>query len=318
MSDWKPSASASMLKARARLLAQVREFFNSRDVLEVETPALANATVSDLHIDSWQTANRWGANNQPLYLQTSPEYAMKRLLAAESGAIYQLGKAFRFEERSPRHNPEFTLLEWYQPGYSLTQLMDEVEQLVAETTQLKSIERYSYREIFLQVLGVDPHHASTEILKELISNKIDLVAENLTRTDYLQLLLGQVIEPAMKGNWFLYDYPADQAALASVKTDSHGVLVAERFELFCQGMEIANGYFELTDATEQQRRFQQDLDKRNNAKREPVAIDERLIAALESGLPECAGVALGVDRLLMVVTGAKAIDEVISFTTDLA
>lgn len=318
MSDWKPSAPAAKLKARARLLAQIREFFNSRDVLEVETPVLAKATVSDLHIDSWQTANGWGSDSQPLYLQTSPEYAMKRLLAADSGAIYQLGKAFRFEERSPRHNPEFTLLEWYQPGYSLTQLMDEVEQLVAETAQLESIERYSYRELFLNALRIDPHQAPTEELKELVSNQIDLVAENLTRTDYLQLLLGQVIEPAMKGNWFLYDYPAEQAALAAVKTDDQGVSVAQRFELFCAGMEIANGYFELTDAEEQRRRFQQDLDKRKNAKREPVAIDEKLIAALESGLPECAGVALGVDRLLMVATGAKTIDEVISFTTDLA
>lgn len=318
MSDWKPSASASMLKARAQLLAQIREFFAQRRVLEVETPVLAQATVSDLHIDSWKTANSWGVDKQPLFLQTSPEYAMKRLLAAGYGAIYQLGKAFRFEERSSRHNPEFTLLEWYQPGFSLAQLMDEVEQLVAETAQLKSIERYSYRDIFLKVLAIDPHQASTETLKELVSDKIDLVAEDLSRTDYLQLLLGQVIEPAMIGNWFLHEYPADQAALASVKTDTQGVLVAQRFELFCVGMEIANGYFELTDAAEQRCRFQSDLDKRKKANRETVAIDEKLIAALESGLPECAGVALGVDRLLMVATGAKTIDEVISFTTDLA
>lgn len=318
MINWKPSASASMLAARASLLAQIRKFFAQRNVLEVETPVLAAATVSDLHIQSWKTENSWGQNNQSLYLQTSPEYAMKRLLASGSGAIYQLAKAFRFEERSNRHNPEFTLLEWYQPGYSLSGLMDEVEALLALVTPVTDIQRFSYREIFQKNLDIDPHQISTPDLEALAKCEISLVAEGLSRTDYLQLILSQIIEPNMRGNWFLYDYPEGQAALAQVKTDSAGIKVAQRFELFCSGMEIANGYFELTDPAEQRRRFESDLEKRQQANRSSVPIDENLIAALESGLPDCAGVALGVDRLLMIATGAKSIDEVISFTTDLA
>lgn len=318
MINWKPSASASMLAARASLLAQIRKFFAQRNVLEVETPVLAAATVSDLHIQSWKTENSWGQNNQSLYLQTSPEYAMKRLLASGSGAIYQLAKAFRFEERSNRHNPEFTLLEWYQPGYSLSGLMDEVEALLALVTPVTDIQRLSYREIFQKNLDIDPHQISTPDLEALAKCEISLVAEGLSRTDYLQLILSQIIEPNMRGNWFLYDYPEDQAALAQVKIDSAGIKVAQRFELFCSGMEIANGYFELTDPAEQRRRFESDLEKRQQANRSSVPIDENLIAALESGLPDCAGVALGVDRLLMIATGAKSIGEVISFTTDLA
>lgn len=318
MTNWKPSASASMLTARADLLAQIRKFFAKRNVLEVETPVLAAATASDLHIQSWKTENTWGQNSQALYLQTSPEYAMKRLLASGSGAIYQLAKAFRFEERSNRHNPEFTLLEWYQPGYSLSGLMDEVEALLHQVTPLTDFPRFSYREIFQHNLEIDPHQVSTEELERLAIRNINLVAEGLCRTDYLQLILSQIIEPNMQGNWFLYDYPEDQAALAQVKTDNAGIKVAQRFELFCSGMEIANGYFELTDPVEQRRRFESDLEKREQSDRALVPIDENLIAALESGLPDCAGVAMGVDRLLMVATGAKSIDEVISFTTDIA
>ena len=315
-----------MLTARAELLAQIRKFFAVRNVLEVETPVLAAATASDLHIQSWKTKNTWGQNNQALYLQTSPEYAMKRLLASGSGAIYQLAKAFRFEETSDRHNPEFTLLEWYQPGYSLSRLMDEVEALLHLVTQgaaqrtapLTDIPRFSYRELFQQNLEIDPHKISNDDLEQLAKREISLVAQGLSRTDYLQLILSQIIEPAMRDNWFLYDYPEEQAALAQVKTDNAGVKVAQRFELFCSGMEIANGYYELTDPVEQRRRFESDLDKRQKTNRALVPIDENLIAALESGLPDCAGVALGVDRLLMIATGAKSISEVISFTTDLA
>jgi len=315
-----------MLTARAELLAQIRKFFAVRNVLEVETPVLAAATASDLHIQSWKTKNTWGQNNQALYLQTSPEYAMKRLLASGSGAIYQLAKAFRFEETSDRHNPEFTLLEWYQPGYSLSRLMDEVEALLHLVTQgaaqrtapLTDIPRFSYRELFQQNLEIDPHKISNDDLEQLAKREISLVAQGLSRTDYLQLILSQIIEPNMRDNWFLYDYPEEQAALAQVKTDNAGVKVAQRFELFCSGMEIANGYYELTDPVEQRRRFESDLDKRQKTNRALVPIDENLIAALESGLPDCAGVALGVDRLLMIATGAKSISEVISFTTDLA
>lgn len=318
MSNWQAGASVSMLKARARLLQQLRDFFSTLNVLEVETPLLANATVSDLHIQSWNTEQHWGKAKRPLYLQSSPEYSMKRLLASGSGAIYQICKAFRNEERSQRHNPEFTMLEWYQPGYSLDDLMDEVEALIRLVTGCDSIRRTSYHQLFDEFLSIDPHTIFTTDLEQLVKSKINIDTDSLSRTDYLQLLLSHVIEPEVKGNWFLFDYPEDQAALARVVADENGVLVAKRFELFCGGMEIANGYFELADPIEQRRRFESDLKKRAASELKPVPLDENLIAALESGIPDCAGVALGVDRLLMLVTGADSINEVIAFNTDRA
>jgi lysyl-tRNA synthetase class 2 len=350
---WQPSAPLEMLQARAQLLSSIRCFFAERQVLEVETPLLARTTASDIHIQSWRVINdlagalpppylqRIGKETNPLetnpletnhqetdcrktqrlkikYLQTSPEFAMKRLLCAGSGSIYQICKAFRVEQNSNCHNPEFTMLEWYRLNFSLADLMHEVQQLVGSVTNQTTIPRYTYREVFQQHLAIDPHLVPTDTLEKITRQHIELVGSEFQRNDFLQLLLSQVIEPAMTGSWFIYDYPESQAALAQIDVDEHGARVARRFELFCNGMEIANGYQELADPAEQKRRFETDLDYREKNQLDVYPLDERLLAALNTGLPACAGVALGVDRLLMLVTGAKQIDQVLNFTTDQA
>ncbi len=316
MTNWQPSASLDMLCARAQLLASIRQFFAQRQVLEVETPLLGCATGSDIHIQSWRAVNSLAPNAKPKYLQTSPEFAMKRLLCSGSGSIYQISKAFRVEENSKYHNPEFSMLEWYRLDFTVADLMQEVEQLVCSATNQSKIARYTYREIFQTQLGIDPHVVSIEELEKLTQKHITLVGENLQRNDFLQLLLSQVIEPAIRGSWFLTDYPQSQAALAQIAPDEQGTPVAQRFELFCDGMEIANGYLELADPVEQRRRFESDLAYRQKNSLEIYPIDERLLAALGAGLPPCAGVALGVDRLLMLASGASRIDQVLNFTAE--
>jgi len=318
MMTWQPSASLKMLKARAQLLASIRLFFAERQVLEVETPLLAHTTASDIHIQSWRGVNSFGSNTQTKYLQTSPEFAMKRLLCSGSGSIYQICKAFRVEENSRCHNPEFTMLEWYRLDFSLADLMQEVTQLVCQMTNQAAIPRYTYREVFQNYLDIDPHTISTDALEQMTRDHIELVGGEFQRNDFLQLLLSEVIEPHTRGSWFIYDYPEPQAALAQIAQDDLGASVARRFELFCNGMEIANGYQELADPVEQQRRFELDLAYREKHQLEVYPLDERLLAALKTGLPPCAGVALGVDRLLMLVTGATGIDQVLNFTTDIA
>ena len=330
MSDWHPVASIESLRQRARVLAQIRRFFDARDVIEVETPLLAVDTVSDVHLQSFSTTLSTGSEPLTLYLQTSPEYAMKRLLAAGMGACYQVCKSFREDLPGRLHNPEFTMLEWYRPGFSLEDLMDEVEALVTETvagnqeigsnphpflsSTASGIERISYREAFLKVLGLDPHTAQPDRLSKLANERLDIQAAGLSATDYLQLLMAEVVEPQLPDNFFLYDYPVGQAALARVEEDATGQLVARRFELFCAGMELANGYHELSDAEEQRRRFRADRARRQKLDLPVVEIDEQLLAALEHGLPDCSGVALGVDRLVMLALGKQGIDQVMSFS----
>lgn len=317
MADWRPSASLDNLRARAELLTSIRQFFDDRNVLEVETPLLARATATDVHIQSLQVSVEDRALAGISYLQTSPEFAMKRLLANGTGPIYQICKAFRDGEHSKRHNQEFTMLEWYRPAYSMAQLIDEVEQLVDVLLGIGEIQRLSYRELFLKFLQFDPHTISLDRLAAIAHEKMDLNSESLTRTDYLQLLLASCIEPMMPSNCFIYDFPVEQAALAKIEEDDQAQLVAKRFELYCSSMEIANGYFELTDATEQRSRLEADLEKRTELQLAQYPIDEKLIAALEHGIPDCAGVAVGVDRLLMLLTDSKDIDEVIAFPTTL-
>lgn len=316
MVDWKPSASLQNLQKRAQLLANIRGFFSERGVLEVETPLLASATVPDVFIESIAAQVIDGASSSQKFLQTSPEYFMKRLLASGSGSIYQIAKAFRQEEKSKRHNVEFTLLEWYRVSYSLDQLMTELEQLLQEVLACGPIPRLSYRELFQQYLQIDPHKISLEDLQRLAAKEVDLSSTDLSRTDYLQLLLGNSIEPQLPPFCFIYDYPKEQAALAAIEEDEQGVAVAKRFELFGHTMELANGYFELSDAAEQRSRFEADNAMRMEKGLQTHELDENLIAALESGLPSCAGVAVGVDRLLMLLTGAKHIGEVISFDSE--
>lgn len=318
MVDWKPSASLQNLQQRAQVLAKIRQFFFERDVLEVETPLLASTTVSDVYIESIAAEVKDGNASHQSFLQTSPEFFMKRLLASGSGSIYQIAKAFRQEEKGTRHNSEFTLLEWYRLSYSLDQLMSEVENLVQELLGCGPVSRLTYRQIFQQHLQIDPHEITLEELQQLVSREIDLSAGDLSKTDYLQLLLSNTIEPQLPPYCIIYDYPKEQAVLATLAADEHGVVVAKRFELFGQGMELANGYFELSDAAEQRARFESDNAKRKEKGLQTHAADERLIAALESGLPSCSGVAVGVDRLLMLLVEAKNIGQVISFDSERA
>ena len=318
MVDWKPSASLKNLQQRAYALAKIRRFFSERDVLEVETPLLASSTVSDVYIESIAAEVVKGNSSRKNFLQTSPEFFMKRLLASGSGSIYQIAKAFRQEEKSARHNIEFTLLEWYRLSYSLDQLMAELEELVQEVLGCGPISRFSYREIFRQHLQIDPHEISLKELQQLARSEIDLSGSNLCKTDYLQLLLSNSIEPKLPPYCIIYDYPFQQAALATLAADEHGVVVAKRFELFSHGMELANGYFELSDAAEQRARFEKDNAARKAKGLQAHDADEKLIAALESGLPSCSGVAVGVDRLLMLLVEAKNISEVISFDSERA
>jgi len=318
MVDWKPSASLQNLQQRANALAKIRRFFSERDVLEVETPLLASSTVPDVYIESIAAQVVKDNSSRKNFLQTSPEFFMKRLLASGSGSIYQIAKAFRQEEKGARHNIEFTLLEWYRLSYSLDQLMAELEELVQEVLSCGPISRLSYREIFGQHLQIDPHEISLEELQKLAKSEIDLSGSDLSKTDYLQLLLSNSIEPKLPPYCIIYDYPLEQAALAILATDEHGVVVAKRFELFGHGMELANGYFELSDAAEQRARFEKDNAVRKEKGMQAHDVDEKLIAALESGLPSCSGVAVGVDRLLMLLVEAKNISEVISFDSERA
>ena len=312
MADREHPALPESLKLRASVLAEVRRFFADRAVMEVETPLLGTSTVTDVHLQSFEVRTH-DPSQLPLFLQTSPEYAMKRLLAAGSGPIYQIAKAFRSGERSRLHNPEFTLIEWYRPGFSLADLMDEVEQFIMRLLCRQKIPRYSYRELFRKHLNLDPHTITLQELQRHSDELIDVRGADLDATDYLQLLMDQKIEPRLPDKCFVYEYPEAQAALSVVAPDADGVPVAQRFELYVDGMELANGYFELADAAEQRARFEGDLARRQQLGLPAVPVDEELLAALEAGLPSCAGVALGLDRLLMVLGQNRDISDVISY-----
>lgn len=314
MVDWKPGTSAAALKLRADLLAATRAFFAERGVMEVETPLLSAATVTDINLDSFALNTAAGIR----YLQTSPEYAMKRLLAAGSGPIYQICKAFRQDESSRLHNNEFTMLEWYRPGFRLEQLMDEVDALLTAILETGPLPRFSYAELFLERFDQDPHSIEFANLKALAHQHIDLASTELDATDYLQLLMLHCIEPELPELCLVYDYPAAQAALAEVEADSEGRPVARRFEVYGRGMELANAYQELTDAAEQRQRFARDLAAREIRGKHLPAADERLLAALAQGLPPCSGIALGFDRLVMLAAGSERIDEVIAFSDERA
>ncbi|CAM4077424.1 elongation factor P--(R)-beta-lysine ligase [Pseudoalteromonas byunsanensis] len=314
---WAPSADISTLKQRAKILATIRAFFAERDVLEVETPSMCGASVTDVHLVSFKTRFVGPGNHQgqDLYLQTSPEFAMKRLLAAGSGPIYQLAKAFRNEESGRHHNPEFTMLEWYRPGFDEFALMDEIEQLMRQVLNCQPCSRMTYQQAFLDILGLDPLCASLDELKQCASEHgyADIASAETNPDTLLQLLFCMQIEPkiGIDAPCFVYHFPASQAALA--KLNEQDARVAGRFELYYQGMELANGFNELTDAAEQAQRFEQDNQLRAQMGLPQVAIDQHFIEALQQGLPACSGVALGVDRLIMLALGKSRIDEVISF-----
>jgi lysyl-tRNA synthetase class 2 len=303
------------------LYRDIRDFFCSRAVLEVETPILGRSTATDPFLASIPTAVTAspGETPQKFYLHTSPEFPMKRLVTAGSGAIYQIVKAFRDGESSRKHNPEFTLLEWYQPGYQLDDLMAEVELLTEKLTGLGKASRRSYRQAFLDILELDPFTVADQNLRQVAQQVCGFsgMVNDLSRDDLLNLILGHCIEPHLGqgGPEFLYHYPPSQASLAKL-TQSDGCLVAERFELYIRGLEIANGYHELTDAREQRQRFEGDNRQRRSLSLPEIPPDENLIAALQAGMPSCSGVALGLDRLLMIIQGVDSIQKVLAFPID--
>jgi lysyl-tRNA synthetase class 2 len=317
--SWRPTASLAALRFRAQALAVTRNFFRARQVLEVETPALVNSPVSDVNIGSVY-AHVPGAE-RPLYLHTSPEYAMKRLLAAGSGDIFQICHVFRGAERGRQHNPEFTMVEWYRLGFSLEQLMREVAALVNELLGAQlPVELLTYREAVQRHAGFDPLSAEDTVLRAA-AGSLGLDARAATvagRDELLDLVMGAHVGPALGAEalTLVHRYPASQAALA--RLDPLDSQVALRFELYHRGVELANGYHELGDAAEQRLRF--DADRRTRSERGLPAPtpDRRLLAALEAGLPDCAGVALGFDRVLMLAQQATHIDAVLAFPTELA
>ena len=323
--DWQPAAALQALELRATLLARIRAWFAANQVMEVDTPAMSAAATTDPAIHSLATT--WhgpgAGSGQRCFLHTSPEFPMKRLLAAGSGDIYQVCKVFRDRERGALHNPEFTLLEWYRTGYDHLDLMDEVERLLSDVlaeSGVRDVEHWTYRDLFVEFTGLDPFEADTDAVSAALqSHGIDAPGgmDDAPPDAWLDLLMTHLIEPRMgQGLVFVRDYPASQAALARLRSGNPPV--AARFEAFLGGVEIANGFHELTDADEQRRRFAQENKRRLQLGLAPLPIDERLLAALQAGLPDCAGVALGVDRLLMVAGGAQRLDEVIAFPVETA
>ena len=297
------------IKSRFDMYRTIRDFFAEKGVQEVETPLVAAAAITDPFIEPLKVENNY-------YLQTSPEYAMKRLLVAGLGSIFQICKAFRKEEHGDLHNSEFTLLEWYRVGFNHHTLISEVIELLQIILKIQQIKKISYQEIFYHYVSLDPLNCTLEDLQQKsLEYKIYLTrnaVENLDKSDYFDLLFSHIIQPQLEDDivWVIYDYPVEQAALAKINTDKQAV--AERFEIFINGIELANGYHELQDVVEQKARFARDLANREKLQLAPLPIDTQLLAALELGLPACAGVALGLDRLLMIKIKASSIKEVIT------
>lgn len=316
LNAWRPSAPLEILQRRAAILQQIRHFFAERKVLEVETPLLCRTSVTDPFIDSVPALVKSHQQSLPerFYLQTSPEYAMKRLLAAGSGAIYQINKAFRQSELSQCHQIEFTMLEWYRPNFNHHDLMQEVKELLQATLGIKDVVKKTYAELFQAYLNINPHETCLEELQTCAHKQGIAVGSEITTCDeWLMLLMAHCIEPQI-GNelpCFVYDFPVTQAALAKIQTGNPPV--AARFEVYYKGLELANGFYELQDAKEQLLRFEKNISLRKQLALPHQDVDEFFICALTHGLPDCSGVALGIDRLVMLSTGCENISEVISF-----
>ncbi|RVU83925.1 EF-P lysine aminoacylase GenX [Leucothrix sargassi] len=309
--QWQPDGDQKSRIARAAMLRDIREFFYQRQVLEVETPALSQAANTDPYIDSFSLSN------QQRYLHTSPEYAMKRLLASGSGDIYQICKVWRSEPSAKHHNAEFTMLEFYRVAYDLEQLMAEVDALLTELLpSLKKPSQFTtYADLFLDNLGINPHTVSVEELKACVDKQVPEFQGELDHQGYLDLLLTHCIEPKLATDRisFIYDYPATQSALAQTESmDDYSV--AKRFEVYVGSLELGNGYQELTSYHANAEVLHKETSIRQQSNFEVMPIDERFLSAMQAGLPECAGIAIGVDRLLMLKTGANNIKQVLNFS----
>lgn len=318
-----PTCDLQALRARAKMYSQIRQFFNERNVLEVETPVLSSAGVTDVHLASICAHRNLGGKLNHHYLQTSPEFAMKRLLASGSGAIYQICKVFRDDEHGKKHNSEFTMLEWYRPHFSLKDLMHETADLLQvclsdKFTEIRPIV-LSYKHAFQDRLDLNPLKATLQELRETtkrVGIHIDLGDDRLA---YMDLLFSHIVEPSLGFDTpiFLTDFPPEMASLAKTRIDEDGEEVAARFEVYIEGLELANAYDELVDAEVLRRRFAEDNNAREKEGLVRMPIDEYLLAALPN-MPPCAGIALGIDRLLMVAQSKFKISDVITFPAEIA
>ncbi len=307
-----------LLRLRATVLGEIRAFFYAQDVMEVETPVLGEFVGTDPYLDYFTA--QYTATNKRFYMQSSPELAMKRLLAAGSGSIYQIGKAFRNGESGRYHNPEFTILEWYRVGFNLQQLMDDIEllfsQLLPVTSFSTPVERVSYLAIFAKYTKLDALVFDRLAYQSVAVSHGLPEAQGLCTTDHaawLDFLFSHIVQQQMAGQGvqMVYDYPACLPSLARLKPDN--ALIAERVEVFIGGVEIGNGFFELADEGEQSMRFTKDIKVRHANGSACIAKDQRFLAALQHGLPDCAGVAIGIDRLLMVISQQIHINDVLAF-----
>lgn len=318
--SWRSGIDSATLQQRSKIYRTIRRFFDDRGVAEVTTPVLGASGVSDLHIQSLSLVD----DGQSWFLQSSPEYSMKRLLASGSGSIYQICPAFRAGELGSKHNTEFSMLEWYRVGYSLEELVAEVATLLQQALDVNQVQtsefRFTtYRELFTSRFDVNPHGAGIETLRGLIfaenltADHIDNIDDDATRNECLDLLFASCIEPGLDEPTFVLEFPAGQAALAKIAANDQYDVVARRFELYWQGMELANGYDELTDPAELRQRFEKNNTQRVARGLIEMAPDKKLLASM-SELPDCAGVAIGLDRLVMLLCGKTSIDEVLTFS----
>ena len=317
--DWRPTCALEHLRLRAQMLSAIRRFFDERQVLEVETPLLCHATGTDPQLDFFTSQFNFQPHRQTLFLQTSPEFAMKRLLAAGSGSIYQICKAFRNGEAGRYHNPEFTILEWYRPDFGLPELMAEVAELLGVLLQPffpVSVRTVPYQTLFQERTGLDPLVFDLSIYRAYALAQGCEEAPALCGDDHalwLDFIFSHKVQPAMTHRvlYLVHGYPAIQSSLARINVNDNRI--SERFEVFVNGVELGNGFFELADAAEQEARFDKEIAHRQTHGLPAVGKDQRFLGALRAGLPDCSGVAVGLDRLLMVATGAAAIDQVLAF-----
>lgn len=313
---WQPTGDQDSRIARANMLRTIREFFYQRHVLEVETPAISQAANTDPYIESFQVL----AQHQNRYLHTSPEYAMKRLLAAGSGDIYQICKVWRDEPSATQHNAEFTMLEYYRIGFTLEQLMQEVDVLFQSLLpEFKKASHYrTYQSLFLDNLGFNPHTIANEALQACLTKHVPTFEGELDHQGALDLLLTHCIEPKLPEDRFsfIYDYPASQSALAMTQplADNPEISVARRFEVYLGTLELGNGYQELTCPQANTSILEKELKMREVMGLTTTPRDQHFLEAMHAGMPECAGVAIGIDRLLMLATEANSLAEVLNFS----